>query len=82
MNAALPLPEQRLLTTEQAANYCGVSATTFRSRVRIAPVKIGNSVRYDRQALDRWISQQTSTAQTMTIDDWLGKLDEGEGVGR
>lgn len=80
MVVSLPLPEKRLLTDAEAASYCGVSVNTFRARVRIAPVKIGHSVRYDRRALDRWITRQ-NRSEPLTGDDWLGKLDEGEGVG-
>ena len=78
---ALPLPEKRLLTGDEAASYCGVSVNTFRARVRVAPVKIGHSVRYDRLDLDRWITRQ-NRSEPLTGDDWLEKLDEGQGVGR
>jgi len=77
--SALPLPEKRLLTGDEAAAYCGVSVNTFRARVRIAPVKIGHSVRYDRRDLDHWITRQ-NRSEPMTGDDWLGMLDEGESV--
>lgn len=76
---ALPLPSRLLLSVEQAADYCGVSVNTFRAHVKVAPVKIGNSVRYDRRALDRWAASQN--ASPLTGEDWLEKLDEGAGVG-
>lgn len=72
---SLPLPSRLLLTTEQAADYCGVSVNTFRAHVRIPPVKIGHSVRFDRRALDRWVARQNQS-EPLTGDDWLGKLDE------
>lgn len=75
----LPLPARLLLTREQAAEYCGVSVNTFLAHVKVPPVKIGHSVRYDRRALDRWASNQNAS-EPMSGDDWLEKLDEGEGV--
>jgi hypothetical protein len=78
--SALPLPEALLLTTEQAASYCGVSVNTFRAHVKVAPVKIGHSVRYDRRALDQWAANQ-NRSEPLTGDDWLERLDAGgEGV--
>jgi predicted DNA-binding transcriptional regulator AlpA len=79
MSGALPLPATLLLTTEQAAAYCGVSVNSFRAHVRVPPVKIGSSVRYDRRELDRWAARQ-NRSEPLSADDWLGKLNEGEGV--
>lgn len=77
---ALPLPARLLLNAEQAADYCGVSVNTFKAHVKVPPVKIGNSVRYDRRALDQWAERQ-NRSDPRTGDDWLGLLDEGESVG-
>lgn len=46
--------EQRMLTTQEAAGYCGMGLTTFRQwGAKIGARKvIGNLVRYDRQILD------------------------------
>jgi len=76
MTKPLPLPTRRLLTAEEAAGYCGVSVGSLRSHIKVPPVKIGNSVRYDVRALDRWLDGQTETVP-QTAEDWLGKLDEG-----
>lgn len=74
---SLPLPERLLLTTDEAADYCGVSVNSFRAHVRVAPVKIGKSVRYDRRALDQWAANQNGSP--LSGEDWLGKLDaDGE----
>ena len=79
--SVLPLPEALLLTTGQAASYCGVSVNTFRAHVRIRPVKIGNCVRFDRRDIDRWAERQ-NRSEPLTADDWLERLDEdGESVG-
>ncbi len=75
--AALPPPSRRLLTTDEAASYCGVSAPTLKAHVRIAPVKIGNSVRYDVRELDRWLDGKRQS-EPVSGDDWLRLLDESE----
>lgn len=72
---SVPLPTALLLNAEQAASYLGVSVNTFRAHVRVSPVKIGSSVRFDRRDLDRWAAQQSGSVP-MTADDWLGRLDE------
>ena len=77
--AALPLPARRLLTTEEAASYCGVSVSTLKAHVRVAPVKIGNSVRYDVRELDRWLDARRQS-EPVSGDDWLRLLDESEGA--
>lgn len=69
--ATLPLPERRMLSVEQAAEYCGLSANTFRARITVHPVQIGRRVLYDRAALDRWLdslSGQDSAAGAWTLD--------------
>lgn len=77
--SALPLPTRRLLTASEAASYCGVSVPTLKAHIRIAPVKIGNSVRYDVKELDRWLDGR-GQSQPVSGDDWLRLLDEGEGA--
>jgi predicted DNA-binding transcriptional regulator AlpA len=49
------LPSARLLSTEQAASYCGMSPNHFKAHVRVRPLKFGGSVRYDRKTLDEWL---------------------------
>lgn len=73
---SVPLPTKLLLTSEEAADYCGVSVNTFRAHVKVASVKIGSSVRYDRRELDRWAANQ-NRSMPLTADDWLERLDEG-----
>jgi predicted DNA-binding transcriptional regulator AlpA len=76
----LPLPEPLLLSTDEAAAYFGVSVNTFRAHVKVAPVKIGSSVRYDRRSLDQWAANQ-NRSEPLTGDDWLERLDAcGESV--
>lgn len=74
--SALPLPTKLLLTTDEAADYCGVSVNTFRAHVKVTPVKIGSSVRFDRRAIDQWAAAQ-DRSKPLTGDDWLELLDAG-----
>lgn len=48
----LPLPTKLLLSRDEAADYCGVSVNSFLAHVKVPPVKIGHSVRYDRRSLE------------------------------
>lgn len=48
--------EPRLLTKEEAASYCGVSAPVFSDRCPVAPVALGEGkTRYVLSDLDDWI---------------------------
>lgn len=77
--AGLPLPTRRLLTDQEAAAYCGVSVGSLKAHIRVSPVKIGNSVRYDVRALDQWLDGQNQSSP-VTGDDWLRLLDESDGA--
>ena len=46
--------EQRMLTAQEAAGYCGMGLTTFRQwGAQIGARKVvGNLVRYDREIID------------------------------
>lgn len=49
-------PARRMLTSEEAADYCGFkSVNGFLAYVKVAPVKFGVSVRYDRTDLDDYL---------------------------
>ena len=51
--------EQRMLTAQEAAGYCGMGLTTFRQwGAQIGAKKvIGNLVRYDRLIIDAVIDE-------------------------
>jgi hypothetical protein len=73
----------RLLTKEQAATYCGVSAATFSTVCPVAPIALNQSKklrRYDLQLLDKWIDG-LARADTLTDSDWLAKMDERDDDG-
>lgn len=48
-------PDRRMLTVDDAADYCGLSVGSFKAYVRIPPVNFGRSVRYDRKDLDAFL---------------------------
>lgn len=73
-------PTKRLLSTKEAAAYCGVCEATFKTHLRITPVKIGTSVRYDVRAIDKWLDGKAQSSP-VTGDQWLGKLDEDHSEG-
>ncbi len=53
---------KRLLTTREAATYLGLAAETVykKARLRELPsVKVGRSLRFDLQALERYVEQHT-----------------------
>jgi len=74
--AARRAVEPRLLSREQAATYCGVSAPTFVSECPVTPIKIRTRVLYDRRTLDRWLdSLSADEAKSLSREKWLALLD-------
>ncbi len=56
---------KRLLNAEEAARYLGLQVVTVykKSRLRDLPsVKVGNALRFDVKALDRYIEEHTIQA--------------------
>jgi hypothetical protein len=52
----ITLPERRMLTAQQAADYCGFeSVEGFKAHIRVAPIKQPGWVRYDRLDLDEYL---------------------------
>ena len=51
----------RLLTRDQAAAYCGVSAAHFTDTIgrEVPAVMVRATMRWDVRALDRWIDQKS-----------------------
>lgn len=54
--------EERCLTIQQAAKYLSVSTKTLSRHKDIVPIKIGRLTRYDKEALDAYISQKNQEA--------------------
>ncbi len=55
-------PRGRLLTIQEAADYLGLSRASlagrgWRIKNRLPAIKVGRFVRFDKEALDRWIDR-------------------------
>ena len=55
-------PRGRLLTIQEAADYLGISRASlagrgWRIKNRLPAIKVGRSVRFDKEALERWIER-------------------------
>ena len=73
-NKAFPVP--RLLTRGQAAQYCGVSLSTFLHLFPFPPVSLGPSRRldrYDLRRLDEWIDKLSTSSDESDIN-WLALI--------
>ena len=61
-----PYPQNELLTVQQAADYLGLQKQTldkWRSQqsVDLPFVRLGNRVRYRKEALDKWLREKEIT---------------------
>jgi hypothetical protein len=59
--------ERRYLRTAAAADYLGVGVRSlrdpnWRARNRVPHARVGDSIIYDRLALDAWIAKRTTNA--------------------
>ena len=66
MQSTKPIPEARLWNAEQAAGYLNVPVGWVRDaarRRRLAHVREGKHVRFLREDLDAWITQQRVEAR-------------------
>lgn len=60
--AKVVAPRGRLLTIQEAADYLGLARASlagrgWRLKNRLPAIKVGRSVRFDKDALDRWIDR-------------------------
>jgi hypothetical protein len=68
----LSLPP-RLLSREQAAEYCGVSINHFLAHCPVKPTELLGSKRvWDRVAIDRWLD---GNSPSMADDRWKRALE-------
>lgn len=68
--------EPRMLSRDQAANYCGVSVPTFEGWCPVIPIRERNRVLYDRAKIDRWLdSLSPNVPESAEDSDWAGKLE-------
>ena len=78
------IPVSRLLTREQAAQYCGISLPTFLRLSPIPAVSLGHGRRldrYDLRGLDEWIDKLSTSCGEESDIDWLSQIG-GENVRR
>ena len=52
--------ERRCLTIDEAAHYLSISRKTLLRHKDIIPIKIGHLTRYDKEALDMYITEKVS----------------------
>jgi hypothetical protein len=66
-------PAPRMLTSEQAADYCGFkSVNGFLAYVKVTPVKFGKNVRYDRADLDDYLDRLRPSQSSLGFGDMVG----------
>ena len=66
----------RLLTKQQAADYCGVTVATFDAYRRrgIVPPPVANTRRWDRRAIDARLDKLSGlNTKSSALDDWLAE---------
>lgn len=64
MKRVVPLPAKRMLTDEEAADYCGfktVRQFVAQATHRVPAVNFGNYHRWDRNRLDEWLDMLTAS---------------------
>lgn len=67
----------RLLSRNAAAAYCGVTAETFETHVRVhvAPIEIGARRLWDIKALDRWLDERSGLVEALRpAQEWIARL--------
>jgi hypothetical protein len=74
-------PIKRLLTIDEAAEYCGMARESFLHNCPVNPKRIRpgqRGLRYDIRELDAWIdtlSADAEGAMAAKTTDWLVRLD-------
>lgn len=76
MSERRPIIAPRLLSADAAADYCGISAPTFKAECPVIPIKIRTRVLYDRHEIDRWIDSRLPSQPKLSRDKWLKRLED------
>jgi predicted DNA-binding transcriptional regulator AlpA len=76
----VPVPSRRLLTIEEAAQYCGIGRESFGVNCPVRPKRVRpgqRGLRYDVRDLDEWIDTLGLAGDVNGLSDerWLAKLD-------
>lgn len=76
---ALQLQSPRLLTKQEAANYCGVTPDTFDDyrRRAIVPDPIQGTNRWDKKLIDLWLDKASGIASqtNSSLEEWRARRD-------
>ncbi len=88
-NPTLPLPWKRMLSHDEAADYCGFKTTRqflAHVRSRVPAVNFGNYERWDRHRLDEWLDTlsggRASDAEPDIVDMLRNAFPKGARNGR
>ncbi len=65
----------RLISTKDAARYCGVTVDYLRTNYPGRQIQIGRYLKWDRKVLDRWIDEMSGLsnsrgAEENTVEDY------------
>ncbi len=60
--------EPRLISTKDAARYCGVSVAYLQSNYPGRHIRIGSYPKWDRKVLDQWIDEMSGLSNTSIKD--------------
>jgi hypothetical protein len=64
----------RLLSPDQAAAYCGMSAEAFKTHIEVQARKFGSRVLYDRVKLDLFLDRLYGIAREKAAGDWTDRF--------
>nr|WP_319513834.1 hypothetical protein [uncultured Cohaesibacter sp.] len=59
----------RLISTKDAARYCGVSTEYLRSNYPGRHIQIGRYLKWDRKVLDRWIDEMSGLSNSHEAEE-------------
>jgi hypothetical protein len=70
----------RLLVRErEAARLCSLSRAAFRRECPVAPVRIGDELRYPVAKLQSWVDALDNVDAPSSQPDWLARLGGADG---
>ena len=78
MSRCIEYPVKRLLTVDEAAEYCGMGRESFHSNCPVKPKRVRpgqRGLRYDVRELDAWIDTLGGDGATADKTDWLARFD-------
>jgi len=71
-------PARRMLTREEAADYCGFkSPAGFEAHIAVRPIRFGQSVRYDVRDLDEYLDHLREAGPRKSFAELAGNENKG-----